>query len=365
MSTFPVVPYEKQKHESAYLRFLEKVLGAEKFATRRKAVAWLHDGHPLRGERPPLRFVVTDDEKIAGSMGHMPADYMIKGERVAVRITHDLLVDPEYRGQGLAKKIVDNSKATGDFYPGGMWMNVPCYKIHRACGFDDVLSPTTQTLVLDPGAFARRQGFNAVKRVAVAGALGVTRARAMRKARAVVDSETGGVACREVGEFDPRLDGAWLSMVKSYDIAACREAAFLNWKYTKHPVLKYRFTVAERGGDTRGYLVWRMPLEGGKENRAVIVDYLVERGDVETLKAMTAKVIVEAETGGAEALSVMTTHPRAVKLLRTFGFLPRRGSHSWVIANWERYLPREWLVSHEPWHVCLGDSDGDFWTGGQ
>jgi hypothetical protein len=80
---------------------------------------------------------------------------------------------------------------------------------------------------------------------------------------------------------------------------------------------------------------------------------------------MTARAITEAAAGGAEALSVMTTQPRAVKLLRTFGFLPRRRSHSWVIANWQRHLPREWLSSHEPWHISLGDSDGDFWTGGQ
>ena len=114
----------------------------------------------------------------------MPADYMIKGERVPVRITHDLLVDPAYRGQGIAKKIVDNSKATGDFYPGGMWMNVPCYKIHCACGFDDVASPTTQTLVLDPAAFARRQGLGALKRAAAVPALSVgALARAQESAR--------------------------------------------------------------------------------------------------------------------------------------------------------------------------------------
>lgn len=364
MSEFRVVPYEKEKHAAAYLRFLEKVLGPEKFATRRKAVAWLHEGHPFGASRPPIRFVVPDGGEIAGSMGHMPADYVIKGERVPVRITHDLLVDPAYRGQGIAKKIVDNSKATGDFYPGGMWMNVPCYKIHRACGFDDVVSPTTQTLVLDPAEFARRQGLGVLKRAAAVPALSFIRSRAIRKARAVPDSDAG-IEVRDVPEFDSTLDGAWLSMTKSYEIAACRDAAFLNWKYTRHPVLKYRLVVARQKGTPRGYIVWRMPLAGGKEDRAVIVDHLVARGDLEALQAMTATVILEARGGGAESLSVMTTQPAAVKLFRSFGFLPRRGSHSWVIANWENRIPREWLGALDPWHVTLGDSDGDFWTGGQ
>ncbi len=364
MSDYPIAAYEKSKHEASYLRFLEKVLGPEKFAVRKKAVLWLHDRHPLAG-RVPLRFVVKDGERIAGSMGHMPADYMIKGERVPVRITHDLLVDPDYRGQGLAKKIVDNAKDTGDFYPGGMWMNDPCYKIHRSCGFEDVLPVATQTLVLDPKAFVARQGLGGAKGAAVQTLLSVGRVRAMRRVTAAAKGSAGETVLREIPEFSPALDEAWLSMIKTYGIAACRDAAFLNWKYTRHPVVRYRVLLAERRGKPSGYLVWRLPLEGGVENRASIVDYVVERGDTAALQSMAAAVIIEASAARVEALSVMTTQPWASKLLRSFGFLPRRESHTWLVANWERHIPAQWLRTHEPWHVCLGDSDGDFWTSGK
>jgi GNAT superfamily N-acetyltransferase len=364
MNEFPVVGFEKAKHEAAYLRFLEKVLGTEKFSTRKIAVAWLHDHHPL-AKRAPLRFVVTDGERIAGSMGHMPADYMIKGERTPVRITHDLLVDPDYRGLGIAKRIVDHSKSTGDFYPGGMWMNVPCYKIHRACGFDDVVAPTTQTLVFDPKRFVERHGLNPAKKAAGLVALGIARARAMKKARATVSSAGRDSTLRTIPEFDPALDSRWLAMAKSYDIAACREAAFLNWKYSRHPVVRYELLVAERGGEATGFVIWRLPRDADPERRAVIVDFLVEIGDTATLASMLSRVILDAEARGAEALSFMTTQPRAVSLIRSFGFLPRREGHTWVVANWEGRIPREWLRSPESWHVSLGDSDGDFWTGGQ
>ncbi len=364
MNELPVVGFEKEKHEAAYLRFLEKVLGTDTFSTRKIAVAWLHDHHPLTA-RAPLRFVVTDGERIAGSMGHMPADYVIKGERTPVRITHDLLVDPDYRGQGIAKRIVDHSKSTGDFYPGGMWMNVPCYKIHRACGFDDVVAPTTQTLVFEPKPFVRRHGFNPAKKAAALVALGLARTRAMKKARATVSSTGGESAVRTIREFDPALDARWLSMAKSYDIAACREAALLNWKYARHPVVRYTLLVAEGGGEAMGYLIWRLPMDGDPERRAVIVDFLVEKGDTATLGTMLSRVILDAESVRAEALSVMTTQPRAVSLIRSFGFLPRREGHTWVVANWEGRISREWLQNHDSWHVCLGDSDGDFWTGGQ
>jgi GNAT superfamily N-acetyltransferase len=374
MDPYPVVAYEKEKHEAALHRFLEKVLDAEKFATRKTALSWLNDAHPLRS-RSPIRHVVVDGERIAGSMGHMPADYVIDGKRVPVRITHDLLIDPDYRGKGLARLLVDKAREAGEFLPGGMWMNVPCYKIHRGGGFEEMPSPTTQTLVLDTAGFAERQGFNGVKGAAMRVALGVARARALRKAASILKKAGGKESIPEAGAFDPGFDDDWLRMLGTYGIAALRDAEFLNWKYTRHPVLTYRNIVIE----SKGYLIWRLPLPaapcdddsegpsgaGHAENRAVIVDYLVEKGDGETLERMVSRAIVDSIDARVESLSFMTTQPWAAALLRRFGFLPRRGAHSWVISNWQGRIPAAWLESLEPWHVCLGDSDGDFWTGGQ
>ncbi len=360
MDTYPVVAYDRDKHEPELYRFLEKVLGTEKFSTRKVALAWLNDALPLR-DRAPLRHIVLHGDRVAGSMGHMPADYIIEGKRVPVRITHDLLVDPDYRGKGLAGLLVAKAQDGGEFLPGGMWMNVPCHKIHRGGGFDEMIPPTTQTLVLDTMGFANRQGFTAVKGAATRVALGVARARALRKATSIIKNAGGVELIPEVDAFDPAHDADWLEMLGGYGIAAFRDAEFLNWKYTQHPVVSYRKIMM----DSKGYLIWRLPHSGSGENRAVIVDYLVEKGDTKTLERMLARVIVEAVEAGVETLSFMTTQPAAVKLLKGFGFLPRRGGHTWVIANWRGHIPLDWLHTLEPWHVCLGDSDGDFWTGGQ
>jgi hypothetical protein len=104
---------------------------------------------------------------------------------------------------------------------------------------------------------------------------------------------------------------------------------------------------------------------GDGENRSVIVDFLVARGDTETLGALLSRTVLDAEAGGAESISVMSTQPRADSQIRAFGFLPRSESHCWVVANWKGRIPAGWLESHDPWHVRLGDSDGDFWTGGR
>ncbi|UCG51625.1 MAG: GNAT family N-acetyltransferase [Candidatus Latescibacterota bacterium] len=364
MGEYPVIPFERDKHEAALFEFVEKVLGAEKFSSRGRALAWYHDSMPLR-DRHPYRFVVVDGERVAGSMGHMPADYVIKGELVPVRITHDLLVDPDYRGKGIAKRLVTNSIQTGDFYPGGMWMNVPCHRIHLACGFDDVLAPSTQTLVLDPLGFVVRKELSILKKSAMRVALGLAERRARKRSTTTLKQMGGARAIDRVKEFEPRFDKDWLRMEKSYGIIAHRNASLLNWKYTNHPVLSYRILLATGTAGTLGYLVWRLPLEGAEERRAVIVDYLVEKRDADTLQHMLSKVIVDASEERVETVSILTTQPWALKVLRWFGFLPRHGRHTWVVAGWRDRIPSNWLQDHDPWHICLGDSDGDFWTGSQ
>jgi GNAT superfamily N-acetyltransferase len=358
------MPFDGEVHTAAFYRFIEKVRGSETFANRKKALEWLHNSFPLK-MRTPLRFVVTDGDRIAATMGHMPADYMIKGEQVPARITHDLLVDQDYRGQGLAKQLVDNARNTGEFLAGGMWMTGPCYKIHRSCGFDDVSAPRTRILILKPNGFAARQGVGLVKRSAVRVALGVLRSKAMRGAAAALKHSERELSISEIQEFGPHHDLVWTSMLRSYDIAACRDAAFLNWKYAHHPVVPYRMLIAERGRRVSGYLVWRLPFGKGPEHRAVIVDYLVERGDAIALRSLISEVILGASRQEVEALSMMTTQRWSLKILKDLGFLASRGEQTWVTANWGRYFSRDWLTDPDRWHVCLGDSDGDFWTGGQ
>jgi len=358
-TTFSAVPYQRQDHEAALLQFIAKVLGPEKCERRRKVLDTIHDTMPGR-ERLPLRYVIPDGERIAGAMGHLPADFLVEGERVPARFTHDLLIDPDYRGQGLAKLIVDNARSQGDFFPGGMWMTDPCYKIHLACGFEAVEPLTTYTLVLDPAGFVSRKALSSLKGGLSRVALGVTRSRALKRARKEVES--GADRIERPTEFDAALDPGWLRMAQTYGVTRIREADYLNWKYSHHPILDYRTSIARRDGEVAGYMVWRNALAGAGEQRAVIADFLVENGDVSVFRLLLSDVIVQAFEASMHYVSVITTQPWATKALRAFGFFPRGERNTWVIAGWKKHIPESFLSNHESWHVCLGDSDGDMWT---
>ena len=354
-----VVAYQRDVHEPAYLRFIAKVLGPAECEHRRAVLASMHERMPGR-DRFPLRHVILDGDRVAGSLGYMPADFWIGGERVPVRFTHDLLVDPDYRGQGLAKLVVDNARALGDFFPGGMWMTDPCYKIHLACGFDDAAALTTYTLALDPASFVAQKEMPPFKRMVARAALGFTRLRTLAHANRTL--ARAGNDVQAIDRFDPALDATWARLGTSYAITLARDAAFLNWRYAEHPHLKYRFATAKKNGVVAGFMVWRPSTAG--EKRAVITDFLVEKGDVATFERLLSHAIVHASMGGCHSISILTTQAWAARTLRSFGFYPRGARNTWVIAGWQNRIPKEWLADQDPWHVVISDSDGDIWSHG-
>lgn len=352
-----VVAYRRELHEPAYLRFIAKVLGPDECEHRRKVISSMHERMPGR-DRFPLRHVILDGERVAASLGYMPADFWINGERVAVRFTHDLLVDPDYRGQGLAKLVVDNARSLGDFFPGGMWMTDPCYKIHLACGFDDVTALTTHTLALDVASFVAQKQLPTAKRLVARAGLSLTRARTLAHANRVL--ARAGDSVQVIDRFDGALDATWARLGASYRITLARDAAYLNWRYADHPHLGYRFAIASKNGDAAGFVVWRPSSVG--EKRAVVTDFLVAKGDVATFERLLSHVIVQASRAQCHSLSIVTTQAWASRTLRSFGFYPRAARNTWVIAGWQNRVPKEWLADHDPWHVVLGDSDGDIWS---
>ena len=358
--TLPVVAYDRERHEPALKRFTEKVLGPEICARRQRVIDTFHDRMPGR-ERVPLRHILLDGDIVAGTLGYMPTDFLVKGERVAGRYTHDLLVDPEYRGAGLGKLIVAHAHGTGDFYPGGMWMTGQCHKIHQQVGFVDVASLVTYTAVLDPASFARRRGFSPLKSLVTRTGLTAARFLALRRANGVLSRAV--CTLDVVQEMNPAHDASWLELARSYGVTRVRDAVYLNWKYAGHPILRYRMVVATRNGAPCGFLIWRPAPRGAAETRAVIADFLVAKDDARTLQEMVARVLIDASGAGIDAVAAVSTQSFATAALQKLGFVAGGSHNAWVIANWRNVLPADWVTDPDRWHMCLGDSDGDMWTG--
>jgi hypothetical protein len=207
-------------------------------------------------------------------------------------------------------------------------------------------------------SFVAQKQVPTAKRFVARAGLTLTRSRTLARARRTI--ARAGNALQTITRFDPSLDATWARLGASYSITRARDAAYLNWRYADHPHLEYRFATASRNGNVAGFVVWRPATTG--ERRAVVPDFLVAKSDAETFERLLAHVIVEAARSGCHSLSILTTQPWATRVLRSFGFFPRGARNTWVIAGWQERIPKEWLTDPEPWHVCLGDSDGDIWS---
>lgn len=353
-----VVPYKRERHEHTYLDLLAHQFGPEEATRRRRVLSWLHERMPGR-ERAPLRHVVVDQERVVASMGHLPAEFWILGARVPIRFTHDLLVDAAYCGlPRLGRKLMLNALATGARVAGGLWMTDASYRLHVNAGFDSLEPLTTYTLVLDPADFLLQRRTLGAKGFAVRCVLQSMLQRTLARAERVLGSPYSSVS--DLDRLDPSLDDLWAHFGAGYAITRARDAAYLNWRYADHPNLAYRFALASTCGRPAGFMVWRPSNEG--EKRAVVPDFLVARGDVDTFELLLAHVIFQASIARCTSLSIMTTQRWAARALREFGFHPRSARNTWVVGNWEDRVPRRWVREHSMWHTVLGDSDGDMWS---
>src|SRR5690606_585856 len=60
----------------------------------------------------------------------------------------------------------------------------------------------------------------------------------------------------ELREFDDEYETAWQSARERHLVATDRSRAFMNWRYVRHPVFRYRALRCEGGKDSV-YFVWR------------------------------------------------------------------------------------------------------------
>jgi hypothetical protein len=110
-------------------------------------------------------------------------------------------------------------------------------------------------------------------------------------------------------------------------------------------------------------MIWRHPWRDDVEKRAVIVDFVVANGDAATFEGLVAHVIGDVADSRAAVVSALSSQPWAAKVLRGYGFLPRQESHAWVVGNYTDLVSANDFANARTWHMCMGDSDGDIWTG--
>ena len=104
-----------------------------------------------------------------------------------------------------------------------------------------------------------------------------------------------------VERFGPEADVLYACCATHWNASAIRDAAFLNWRFARHPCNAYQSLVFQTGDTLRGYAIVRAGEEFGPR-LGLLLDWLVLPGDEEASETLLAAALAVARAEGAAGL---------------------------------------------------------------
>ncbi|MFN0207932.1 MAG: hypothetical protein ACKVS6_16615 [Planctomycetota bacterium] len=162
-------------------------------------------------------------------------------------------------------------------------------------------------------------------------------------------------AVSEITYFDERFDKLWTSLAPELGMANIRSGEYLRWRYLMHPEFRYRIAAVGNSSEIIGYMITRRGVFDDRSDQ-LIVDFLVARGDLDTMRTLLKWAADRGREEGAAQLSCML--PAATPWfadLQRLGFFTRPTKYEWTVSHNKR--PFETHNLRKEWFYTLGDTD--------
>jgi GNAT superfamily N-acetyltransferase len=333
-----------------------KVYGGASQAAWARRWTWQFVQHPWRPQGAPSNFLLAEIQgKLAGGIGWMPTFLDWGGAAYASAFGCDLFVDPETRGLGLGKLLID--RVVSDHSADSLWMNFDAAgaRHYGKRGFTPVAPVNFLMLVVDPGRIlkARGKGFLG----ALAGWTGGP-VRALTRVRSRVSSLPSGVEIRAVTAFGEGFDRLDRALRLPDRVRLRRDASYLKWRYLDGPSGSSEIFAAEQGRDVLGYVVFRTRTNRGEEI-GLINELEVDPRFPGLARALLGKAVQSLLPRKLSFIRAMPTHSEETSVFRGLGFLDtRRTPYLYVAPGVAQKLALP--ADSSRWCLSIGDSDLDY-----
>lgn len=161
-----------------------------------------------------------------------------------------------------------------------------------------------------------------------------------------------------VRRFTRDIDRLWERVAPRLDLAVRRDSAYLNWKYSEPPHVRYRVALLRRDDEPHGYAVYRHQREP-QGRVTTIVDFLADPSDERGLKTLLRWVDREARGEDSDKIRCYVQHAKFRRVLRRSGYFAVKSN---VLLNAKVnavQVPDDFYEKTEGWHFTLGDGDLD------
>jgi GNAT superfamily N-acetyltransferase len=295
---------------------------------------------------PPL-WIAKVDGQIAGQLASVPVELNVAGEQHRAIWILDLIVSPDFRRRGIAKKL---ALASMDYCPFVLGVNTP--KQHAPAmlvglGWKIFSKIPRYQKMLFPG--------NAVREIAKFRSVAATVNAAFAPVRGGYPSWPN---VKRVERFDKSFDQLLTDARSQWPCSIARTSAFLDWQFCRQPGKRFEILTCVENGELRGYAVmfFREPNKRGVIDKAAISDiYYAPTNADETITMLldeSVKLAIEREVG-----TVVTDiiDDRVQRLLKHGGFW-RVKSDLQLLAS----VPAEYqdvVYNAANWYLTRADSD--------
>ncbi len=194
-------------------------------------------------------WIAEEGNEIVGQLAATPVKLKVGDEEKRAIWILDLVVRPDFRRRGLAKKLV---AAAEEFCPLGLGMNTAeqhAAAMLESVGWKIIGKIPRYNKLLFPGEALRE--ISQIKPVRQAANLMF----APLRPRFVKDFFNHNKNLRRVETFDYAFDNLWRESSGQWSCAVAREAAILNWQYKNQPDKKFDVLGFYENEKLLGYVV--------------------------------------------------------------------------------------------------------------
>ena len=308
---------------------------------------WHYQQAPYKEPDKLPIWVAKAGEQIVGQVGTIPVEVNVDGVRHKAIWILDMIVAPEFRRRGLAKKLVN---AAHDICPFGLVINteaqVGSTKLLQDAGYKIIVNVPRFHKPLFPANDIREIAKFKVLRKTVNLAYGPFRPRFKKNERV-----------RVVENFDESFETFWAEAETQWPCAVRRDVKYLEWQFTRQPGKQFDVIGYYDGEKLLGYAVlfFRKTGVNGAIPKAAVSDICYHPNNpkqiIDALLEEALRIAVERQAGGlvTDALDTLVE-----ERLAHFGFWRVKNPLQFMVKSDAR---QDILYNPKKWFLTRGDSD--------
>jgi GNAT superfamily N-acetyltransferase len=338
------------REREALLSFLREAYAEDPRKSDPAYWQWHYLENPHTDPEDVPLWIVKNGETIVGQTATLPVELKLGAETRRSIWILDFIVNAEYRGRGLGKRLV---AAARDACPTmfALGFNEQSERVLRSLKWVMMGRIGRYHRLLFPGdALGEMSG-----RAIVRGALNLGYAPFRPRPRTLGRE---GLRLREVTRFDEAFDLLWTEASPQWPCAVVRRARFLEWQFMRQPGKKFDVLGLYEGERLLGYVVLffrKAERAGGSPPKAAISDiFYLKDASVDVVEELLQAALRLAIERRAGSLVVDVLDERVEDGLRRQGFWRIRNSPQFMTYAPDR---SDLMYDLRKWFLTRADSD--------